>query len=454
MDPASLIIPFLQTSTELISPTPLPPPSNPTLIPSLITPDSQNIPMSGVVRNKAGAGAQPPRPPNAWILYRSDKLQELPPPPVGQSKLTQAQVSKIIAAEWKKEPEEVRNFYEQRAEKAKAEHARLYPNYRFAPMKKVDRDRIREERRQAKELERVGRRVRGRVAPYPPPTTSSTTFNLPGPLIIKHVLPHAPSASPTISSHSSSSSATLLEQPRVSVEPFLGSTRVSPNASPDLHFPFVDLQDPPSHESSPLGDTPPSETSQPAFLLRPMHPPSLPNPPRGWNPSSSDPPTTFIDPSQDVSLPDWLQTLPQIPKQACIRSHISLPGLPNVPHRLARPTFGIPCLTTTISPSRNREMCQPSQVSTEPDALVPSNKDLLTMVSLRRHLVRLISVWGRILLRCVDPLLSTIHFAFSEKIRRCSCLTQRQNSSWRLSIRLHNHSSRRTFPHRHPIWHR
>ncbi|QRV96613.1 HMG (high mobility group) box protein [Ceratobasidium sp. AG-Ba] len=95
--------------------------------------------------------AQPPRPPNAWILYRSDKLRELasnqPPGP----RKPQAEISKIISQMWSSEGPETKGRYEARAEEKKAEHAALYPDYKFAPMKKEDKALLRKAQRQEKE---------------------------------------------------------------------------------------------------------------------------------------------------------------------------------------------------------------------------------------------------------------------------------------------------------------
>src|SRR3954452_3795475 len=45
-----------------------------------------------------GRFVQPPRPPNAWILYRSDKLRQLPPTEPGNPRRAQAEVSKMISS--------------------------------------------------------------------------------------------------------------------------------------------------------------------------------------------------------------------------------------------------------------------------------------------------------------------------------------------------------------------
>lgn len=310
MDPGSLTVPSLPTITLPPSSTLSPPSSAPTPVSSPLNLTSQNTIMSGVVRNKAGAGAQPPRPPNAWILYRSDKLQELPPPPLGHPKPTQAEVSKIISAQWRNEMEEVRALYEQRAEMAKAEHARLYPNYRFAPMKRAEKDRIREEKRQAKEQERVGRRVRGRVAPYPPPSTAPAS-KASVPLPIKYVFPNTPSASPPSSSASSPSSTTPPSQLCVGVVPCHDSTRMTPDASIDPQHPPVNSQIPSSRETSHFKVTVPVVTPLPVAPPRLTLNSSRPSPPKGWQPSSSGSPTTFPSPPEEISLPVWPQTLPQ-----------------------------------------------------------------------------------------------------------------------------------------------
>ncbi|KAI9429970.1 hypothetical protein H4582DRAFT_1789204, partial [Lactarius indigo] len=63
----------------------------------------------------------------------------LPPPALGQLKLMQVEVSKIISAQWKAESAKVRAMYDERAQIAKVEHARLYPNYCFTPMKRTDK---------------------------------------------------------------------------------------------------------------------------------------------------------------------------------------------------------------------------------------------------------------------------------------------------------------------------
>jgi hypothetical protein len=102
----------------------------------------------------AGVGGQPPRPANAWILYRSDKMKGMVPEP-GQPRQPQADISKLIAAMWKNEKPEIRAHYEALSDMKKAEHLALYPGYRFQPMKKAEKDKFRAERKAEKEREKL-----------------------------------------------------------------------------------------------------------------------------------------------------------------------------------------------------------------------------------------------------------------------------------------------------------
>ena len=69
---------------------------------------------------------RPRRPPNAWILYRSDKMKTLkrtePSAPRRDS-------SKLIAEMWKDETEDVKRYYWTLADLAKAEYHAHYPTY-------------------------------------------------------------------------------------------------------------------------------------------------------------------------------------------------------------------------------------------------------------------------------------------------------------------------------------
>ena len=305
----SLTIPPLPTSPiPFISSSSLVPPN----LSSFLFPlnaVSQNIIMSGAVRNKGAGAQQPPRPPNAWILYRSDKLQQLPPPALGHPKPTQAEVSKIISAQWRTESDEVRAMYDERAQIAKLEHARLYPNYRFTPMKRVDKDRMREEKRQAKEQERAGRRTRGRASPYTLPPTASTSTS-PTPLIAQPVLPNSKTASPPVSSASSPLPGTPSSQSSADIALRHGSTHAShdsctdrprPNSS-NSHSGASSRASSYSRADIPLATPLPAVPSR----LQLSTPQALTH--KGWQPPQST--TTFLSPLQEFDLTDWPHPTP------------------------------------------------------------------------------------------------------------------------------------------------
>jgi hypothetical protein len=99
---------------------------------------------------------RPPRPANAWILYRSAKMKVLKEPQTsGQPRRTQADISKLIAEMWKNETPGVRQYYEAMSDMKKAEHLAQYPTYRFQPMKKADKEKARLEKKAQKERERA-----------------------------------------------------------------------------------------------------------------------------------------------------------------------------------------------------------------------------------------------------------------------------------------------------------
>ncbi|KAH0827332.1 hypothetical protein J3R83DRAFT_3960 [Lanmaoa asiatica] len=97
----------------------------------------RSAPAAGSSRDRAYK-VQPPRPPNAWILYRSFKFAMIKQT---SERLSQANVSKRISDMWKNEAEDVKRHFERMAEDKKAEHQQLYPDYRFAPQKREEKTR-------------------------------------------------------------------------------------------------------------------------------------------------------------------------------------------------------------------------------------------------------------------------------------------------------------------------
>jgi hypothetical protein len=64
-------------------------------------------------------------------LYRSTKLKELP-------KMPQREASQLISELWNNEPAHVRAEFTDLADKKKAEHALLYPDYKYTPVKEKE----------------------------------------------------------------------------------------------------------------------------------------------------------------------------------------------------------------------------------------------------------------------------------------------------------------------------
>ncbi|KAF7308084.1 High mobility group box [Mycena kentingensis (nom. inval.)] len=95
-------------------------------------------------------------PPNAWILYRSAMCKKYQ----GQ---VQGDISKFLSEQWHNETAEVRAQYEALADEKKAEHARMYPNYRFRPMGTEEKRAIKEEKERAQRERISARQERERV---------------------------------------------------------------------------------------------------------------------------------------------------------------------------------------------------------------------------------------------------------------------------------------------------
>ncbi|KAF8524011.1 hypothetical protein JB92DRAFT_2704006, partial [Gautieria morchelliformis] len=87
--------------------------------------------------------ANPPRPHNAWIIYRCAKVEELTQLLRFQTDECHGAVSSlhilptIVGKMWREETPEVRTECERLSDIEKAEHQIAYAAYRFRPMKKA-----------------------------------------------------------------------------------------------------------------------------------------------------------------------------------------------------------------------------------------------------------------------------------------------------------------------------
>lgn len=99
-------------------------------------------PRKGQDRTEA-AEPHTPRPPNAWILYRSQKFREIQQNRESQTRSgstdkpkSQAEISRIISQLWQNETSAVKQKFEAMADEKKLAHQKMYPTYRYRPKKK------------------------------------------------------------------------------------------------------------------------------------------------------------------------------------------------------------------------------------------------------------------------------------------------------------------------------
>ncbi|KAI9483444.1 MAG: hypothetical protein EXX96DRAFT_142369 [Benjaminiella poitrasii] len=80
-----------------------------------------------------------PRPLNCFLLYRLEKQKEIVAKCAGAN---HRDISKIIAKWWKEASDEEKKYYREKSRIAKMEHSKIYPNYKYAPKKKIAPKRI------------------------------------------------------------------------------------------------------------------------------------------------------------------------------------------------------------------------------------------------------------------------------------------------------------------------
>lgn len=162
-------------------------------LPVAIINDFTPVPsMAGPIRTKhptpPTSVVHAPRPPNAWIIYRSEKTKMITCGAAGQPAPAQGVVSKMISAMWKAEPPETRAIYERRADEKKAEHQKQYPGYRFQPKKKEEKEAARVKRKQEKDNERLAKRTRSAVRVTSASVVPVTIANAAPVLYVPHTL--------------------------------------------------------------------------------------------------------------------------------------------------------------------------------------------------------------------------------------------------------------------------
>ncbi|TKY87494.1 hypothetical protein EX895_003508 [Sporisorium graminicola] len=106
------------------------------------------VPAQHRALGRAEGAAEPhtPRPPNAWILYRSQKFREIQQTREAltrsgstEKSKSQAEISRIISQMWQNETAAIKGKFEALADEKKMAHQKMYPTYRYRPKKNSKR---------------------------------------------------------------------------------------------------------------------------------------------------------------------------------------------------------------------------------------------------------------------------------------------------------------------------
>ncbi|KWU45102.1 hypothetical protein RHOSPDRAFT_25376 [Rhodotorula sp. JG-1b] len=117
---------------------------------------------------------RPPRPMNAWLLFRTAQLKVLQRENPNGLRKSQGELSKMIAEMWKNCDPEIRQGYEDLAKRRKDVFRLAYPDYRYGPTKEKPK------LAKAPAPERSTARTRPRLHVDPPqPSTSSSRLDEP-----------------------------------------------------------------------------------------------------------------------------------------------------------------------------------------------------------------------------------------------------------------------------------
>ncbi|GAA5922256.1 HMG-box domain-containing protein [Sporobolomyces koalae] len=216
----------------------------------------------------------PPRPPNAWICYRSARVLELKSAPEYE-RMPQASISKLIGELWRAESPEVKRQYKMEAAAKKIEHEQKYPDYTFRPVR----------RNQPKKAAQENPKKRKKASGVPLPlqlAPGSFNQSLPSDA-------HTPTALSSLPSHyisSSSSSPTEaypLSPPTTTYENLPPWTVFQPSVADNSLFEAFSHSDPHPHPSEAYVPYPDTDNAIHTYTHRPQALFTLPNPP--WHPS-------------------------------------------------------------------------------------------------------------------------------------------------------------------------
>jgi len=206
-----------------------------------------------------------PRPPNSWILYRAHALKNMPPVQPGEPRRNQGDVSQLVARMWREAPDTVRAEFERLAEEAKALHKIQFPNYRYQPRKKEDKERVKEIAKQQKESQRQAKRSRrvGQTPGITPPPTGP--ISRPGaPYYVPNMRYGHGGPSPPLSAASSPASDNVTS-PRLRSPPAGPRVNASPPSSHSLAssvvLPLTKIEPPTTQLPFPLSPCTPAPST-------------------------------------------------------------------------------------------------------------------------------------------------------------------------------------------------
>ena len=225
-------------------------------------------PSSSVHDTTAIESERPRRPPNAWILFRTEMVKLMSSTVPGVPALPQAEKSRIVAKMWREAPASKKAHYEHLSEIAKEEHKLKYPDYRFKPMKRAEKERQRAEKLAEKERARATRKAR--------PRTRARARSV------------APQDTPPL----------FTTEPRHGLSTPSGPVSTAPNSSSDSVLSGSDtlVVTPSSDHSTPSGHSLIPPTPSTSYL-------PLPAPPS----TSAIPPLVIPQPAVPLSMPEWQQ---------------------------------------------------------------------------------------------------------------------------------------------------
>ncbi|GAA5992636.1 hypothetical protein JCM5350_005605 [Sporobolomyces pararoseus] len=269
---SSFALPFQYPSTSTSSGPIASTPKSPLEMPKHLPLDSQrgNETEVGSLKppNKNRKTLNIPRPPNAWICYRSARVHELKNT-VQYSKMPQASISKLVGELWRAESPEVKRKYENEAKVKKLEHQAKYPDYSFRP---VRRDQPKKSSLKKSDSEPKKRPARLEELP---------SVLRPGPTTVPSGLPMPIPSSRALDSTSQYSSS-------------LRSEGFHSSSTPSS-FPSSPLYSPVSYSTLPIEGPPqalaPIDTSQTWTMFQPNY---LPTPPFDANPQAPSPPYYYL----------------------------------------------------------------------------------------------------------------------------------------------------------------